>query len=68
MAAKDPVLNLIDFRTMRRGEYRDRDFLIESMKNTVQHTAGCYIQKQDVNDLLNLGWAVNIRQPRSSDF
>jgi len=68
MAAKDPVMNLIDFRAMKGPEHEAHDFKIESLKNTTQHTAGCYIQKQVVDDLINVGWAVNIRQPRNSDF
>lgn len=68
MAAKDPTLNLIDFRKYEHAQYKGHDFRIDSMKNTILHTAGDYIQNAAVQDLINIGWAVNIRQPRNSDF
>lgn len=74
MAAKDPVINLIDFRHLAStpgGHPRfgvNDHFRVDTMKNTTQYRAGSFLTEIIVNDLINLGWTVNIRQPAERDF
>jgi len=68
---KDPTINLIDFRTICKNnpQYNPEDhFKIDSLKNTIDYRAGQFIQEITVKDLINMGWNVNIRQTKNSDF
>lgn len=68
---KDPTINLIDFRSICKNNqsYNPSDeFKIDSLKNTIDYRAGQFITEITVKDLINMGWNVNIRQTRNSDF
>jgi hypothetical protein len=70
MPAKDPTLNLIDFRKTPRVYHNPKDgyFQIESMKNTIKFQADSYLTDEEVDRLIDIGWNVNIRAPRESDY
>ena len=74
MVAKAATINLIDYRylSMREGGHPHHDaddhFRIESLKNTIDYRAGQFIKEITVKDLINMGWNVNIRATRESDF
>lgn len=74
MVSKAATINLVDYRSlsMREGGHPrfdpDDHFRIETVKNTIDYRPGTYIKETTVKDLINMGWNVNIRATRNSDF
>jgi hypothetical protein len=74
MASKTPTINLVDYRSLSKREGghprydADDHFRIESLKNTIDYRAGQFVKEITVKDLINMGWNVNIRATRNSDF
>jgi hypothetical protein len=66
----NPTLNLIDWRSCAGSPRFSEDdhFKIESMKNTIDYQAGQFLKSLTVQDLITMGWNINIRQTKESDF
>jgi len=56
---KMPTINLIDLRSLAFKEGKE-DFEVRSMKNTLEFRIGEYITTQQVEELINFEWTVNI--------
>lgn len=73
MVVKNPTINLVDYRRyskkqeIKNGEL-PKVFYVEKIVNDINYEAGSCLKAITVQDLINLGWTVNIRAPRESDF
>ena len=69
--SENPTINLIDYRSRPLFQFDhiiNGYFRIESMKNTTDYNAGSWLKKEEVQEIINKGWMVNIRHPKKSDM
>jgi len=52
-----PTINLVDIRSWG---YEKDHFRIKSLKNSIDYQVGNCLTTQQVQDLINIGWTVNV--------
>lgn len=58
------TVNLTDLRHL--GLNRDH-FKVKSLQNTIDYRIGDYLTSQQVQDLIDMGWTVNVEKYKAID-